>query len=109
MTLHCYLLRSDGEWYDLGHAHRWRTSFAVFPGPPDGSVTLGPDDVVLLGLRLDDYEHALEERQRIAADIVRWADGQSFRFVSELEPEITPGVIPEPMTGGVGEVLGGGR
>ncbi len=98
-TLACYLLREDGEWYELGDVHRWRVSFAVFPGPADGSVELVLEDVPVLALRLDDYGHDPEALGRLAMDIVRWGNGKRMRFVSELEPEVEPGILPSPITG----------
>lgn len=92
LTLACYLLREDGEWYDLGNKPEWRLSFAVFPGPADGSVMFGPEDVALLSMRLDGDA-------RVAADIVRWGCGKWMRFVSEFEPEVEPDVLPAPITG----------
>lgn len=72
IALACYLLRDDGEWYALGDHYRWGTAFAVFNGPADGSVHLAPADAHVLALRLDDYGHNLQTRERIAEDIIRW-------------------------------------
>ncbi len=103
--LTCYLLREAGEWYELGHVRHWGLSFVAFPGPPDGSTILAPEDVHLLGLRIDGHGHDLPTRMRIAADIVRWSIGKSVRFVTDLSPEVEPGVAPSPMTGSIRRVL----
>lgn len=97
----CYLLRTDGEWYELGDVPRWQSSFTTFPGPADGSVVLTAEDAPLLGLRLDGYGHEPKVRERVAADIVRWACGKRFRFVTELDPEVEPDVRPSPITGSI--------
>ena len=71
IPLACYLLREDGEWYELGSVPEWRLSFGVFPGPSDGSVWL------------------------------RWGRGKRLRFITELDPEIEPGVKPAPISGSI--------
>ena len=91
-TLTCYLLRKDGEWFAMGENHQWGVSFAVFPGPIDGSVTLHEEDIHVLGLRLDD-------NFELAAKIIRWANGQSFRFRTELDPQVPEDGPPSPITG----------
>jgi len=91
-TLNCYLLRKDGEWFELGNRHEWHSSFAVFPGPIDGSVRLTMEDAHVLGLRLDN-------EFQLAVDIIRWAAGQSFRFKTELDPEHPEDGPPSPITG----------
>lgn len=100
-TLACYLLRDDGEWFELGdNVYQWRMSFAVFPGPADGSTRLMPEDIELLALRLNDYGHNHEELTRFATAIIEWAAGRSFKFITELCPEIVdPDVPPSPITG----------
>ena len=110
-ALACYLLREDGEWYVLGEHHRWGTAFAVFNGPSDGSVHLALSDVHVLALRLDDYGHDLQTRERIAEDIVRWCQrpekprhwatnpAYSVRFLTELDPEVPVDELPAPITG----------
>lgn len=102
-TLACYLRREDGEWFELGERHQWRTSFATFPGWPDGSTILTPEDAHVLALRLDGYGHSMETRERMAADIIRWMKGQRTWFMSELNAEVEPGVVPSPITGSVRE------
>lgn len=97
--LACYLLRDDGEWYALGDRHRWHFAFVTFPGPDDGATRLAPEDARVLSLRLDGYGHDQAERERIAADVIRWAAGKFFRFKTELDPEIEPDVLPTPITG----------
>lgn len=91
-TLDCYLLRKDGEWFALGNRHFWHASFGAFPGPVDGSVMLTAEDAHLLGLRLDN-------EFQLAADIIKWANGQSFKFRTELDPEHPPDGPPSPITG----------
>ena len=91
-TLNCYLLREDGEWFALGSNYQWNVSFGVFPGPPDGSVILTTEDVHVLGLRLDN-------EFQLAADIIRWAEGKSFRFLTELNIEVPVDGLPSPITG----------
>jgi hypothetical protein len=102
VTLTCYLLREDKQYYALGHSYMWRLTFGVFPGPADGSVCLKPEDAPLLALRLDvtpSENLPVYQLLELASDIIRWADGKSFRFVSEPDPEIEPGVEPAPITG----------
>lgn len=91
-TLNCYLLRKDGEWFDLGMHVEWHASFAVFPGPIDGSVRLTMEDAHVLGLRLDN-------EFQLAIDIIKWANGQSFKFRTELDPEHPDAGPPSPITG----------
>ena len=106
LTLACYLLREDGEWYDLGNRHQWRSAIATFPGWPDGATILKFEDAYVLGIKLDGYDFDESTRMRIAADIIRWAAGKKFRFVSELCPEVVdPDVQPSPITGSVREAL----
>jgi hypothetical protein len=95
----CYLLRDDGEWYELGNVSLWSTAFSTFPGPADQSVVLTTDDIELLALRLDDYGHDPTVLTRLATDIVRWAQGKRFRFRTELDPQIERDVAPTPITG----------
>lgn len=103
--LACYLIREDRQFYALGTNHEWRLSFGVFPGPSDGSVVLGLRDVPLLALRLgldsgtELFGTAGPRAIALATSIVQWADGKSFRFVSELDPDVEPGVEPTPITG----------
>jgi hypothetical protein len=110
--LACYLLREDGQWYDLGTHHRWGVTFGVFPGGSDGSVMLGPEDVPLLALRLEGYGYESAFLERLAADIIRWAnEGKnpravwidqargSFKFRTELDPEVPADGLPSPITG----------
>jgi len=119
-TLECYLLRKDGQWYEMGNHHHWRSTFAAFPGETDGSVMLGPEDVPLLAIRLDGYGYEAAVLEQLAADIVRWAnEGKnpkgvwiddvrgSFKFVTELCPEVEPGVKPSPITGSIFRLLPG--
>lgn len=111
-TLACYLLREDGQWYELGNHPHWRTTFAVFPGEADGSVMLGPEEVPLLALRLEGYGYESAVLERLAADIVRWAnEGKNpratwidqargkFRFMTELCAEVPVDGLPSPITG----------
>lgn len=111
-TLNCYLLREDGEWFALGDHHQWHSSFATFPGPADGSVMLGPDDVPLLALRLEGYGYEVAFLEQLAAKIVRWANAgknpravwiddarRSFRFVTDLNSEVPIDGLPSPITG----------
>lgn len=100
-TLLAYLLREDGAWYALGLNYQWRASFAVFPGPADGSVWLTPEDSHLLAIRLDGYEPELLEQ--IAADIIRWGQGKRLRFMTELE--IESDARPTPITGSLLDIL----
>lgn len=99
--IQCYLLRDDGEFFALGTNYGWRISFAVFPGPPDGSVYLTEDDVTLLALRLEGLGYPLDVCRRFATAIIRWGSGHSMRFVSALDPEIDLGVEPSPLTGSI--------
>lgn len=97
-TLTCYLLRDDGEWFAMGTRHEWETSFAMFPGPPDGSMTLLEEDAHLLGLRLDnEFE--------LAAKIIHWAKGRSFRFRTDLDHQVPVDGLPSPITGSWDDVL----
>jgi hypothetical protein len=111
-TLACYLLREDGQWYDLGEHHHWHATFAVFPGGVDGSLMLGPEDVPVLALRLEGYGYEVAVLERLATDIVRWANEgknpratwiddarRSFKFRTELDPEHPPDGPPSPITG----------
>jgi len=121
-TLHCYLLHEDGRWYDMGEYHRWGTAFIGFPWWDGRSVMLGPEDVPRLALTLSDYGHEPAALERLAADIIRWAnEGKNpkavwiddalgkFNFVTELDAEVEPGVQPSPMTGSALRLLGGAR
>ncbi len=91
-TLACYLLREDGEWFALGNNYQWILSFAVFPGPDDGSVRLTTEDVHVLGLRLDN-------EFQLAIDIILWANSKSFRFLTGLDSEVPVDSLPSPITG----------
>jgi len=109
--LTCYLHREDEAWYALGNHRQWGMAFAAFPGGSDLSVRLGPEDVHVLALRLDGYGYAPTMLERLAADIVRWANEDKtpraawiepkgkFKFVTELDPEVTPDSVPSPITG----------
>ncbi len=105
VSLACYLLREDGEWYELGNVPQWRISFGVFPGGIDGSTVFSPEDVHLLSLRLDDYGYTTSELKGIATNIIQWSQGKSVRFMSELDPEVEPDVPPSPITGSVQQAL----
>jgi hypothetical protein len=94
VSVACYLRREDGAWYALGHVPEWRAAFTTFPGPADGSVWLTTEDTHVLGLRLDG-------RVDVAVDIIRWGQGKRLRFMTELDQEIEPGVLPSPITGRV--------
>lgn len=96
-TLRCYLKRADGEWFYLGVNVFWGTTIAVFPGPPDGSTRLLPEDTWLLALRIE--ASSTEASERIAAEVIAWASGQFIRYVNELDPELEPDVPPMPITG----------
>mgnify|MGYP003385239228 CR=1 FL=1 len=113
-TLACYLLREDGEWYELGNTHRWGTSLIVFPGDVSGRTWLTPEDAPTLALTLgvEPYGYDIPTLERIAADIVRWCQRPEkpkhwatnpaywVKFRTELDPEIVdPDVLPEPITG----------
>lgn len=104
----------------MGNHYQWAVSFAVFPGPVDGSVMLGPEDVPALARTLDGYGYESAVLERLAADIVRWAnegknpnavwiDGarRRFKFVTELDPEVEPDVKPSPITGSVFKIISG--
>lgn len=109
--INCYLLRDDGEWYELGDIYDWSAAFATFSGPSDGSVTLLPEDIPLLSLRLQGHGPSEEECNSLAADIVRWCQrvpqprhwatspAHSMRFRTDLDPEVDPDVAPTPITG----------
>ena len=113
-TLACYLLREDGAWYEMGEHYRWGSAFVGFPWWDGRSVMLGPEDVRVLALCLDGYGYEPAKLERLAADIVRWAnEGKNpkavwiddargkFKFVTELDAEVEPGVLPSPITGSV--------
>ncbi len=103
--LHCYLLREDGEFYDLGYAYRWHAAFACFDGSADGKTYLRLEDEHLLALRLQEPDFDLPTCEHIAKDIIAWAYNPKsaflrwVKFVSELSPEIEPDVAPSPLTG----------
>jgi hypothetical protein len=101
VTLECYLVREDGEYFELGSHHLWGYAFHTFPGPADLSVRLTPADAELLAIRLFEPVYALSRERcaRIADNIIAWAQGKSFRYVNELDPEIEPGIRPDPITG----------
>ena len=99
-SLECYLLRADGAFFELGPMHEWRVAFAAF------NTYIVPQDAELLARRLVmpdkgfDYARCL----CIARTIIAWICerpgwSQDVRFVSELDPEIEPGIKPAPITG----------
>lgn len=104
-SLHCYLLREDGEFYDLGYVYLWGVAFACFDGSADGKTYLRPEDSHLLALRLQVSAFDLPTCERIAKDILAWAYNPKsaflrwVKFVTELDQIIEPGVLPSPITG----------
>jgi hypothetical protein len=96
----------------MGEHHRWGAAFGVFPGPTDGSVMLGDEDIPTLALRLEGYGYDDAFLERLATKIIRWAnDGmdprsvwidrqrRSFKFRTELDPEVPVDGPPSPITG----------
>ena len=99
-SLECYLRREDGVYFELGPMPEWRIAFAVF------NHYIVPQDTDLLARRLVTPEKGFDYARclPIARAIVAWICerpgwSQDVRFVSELDPEIEPGVKPTPITG----------
>jgi len=101
-SLECYLRREDGSYFELGPMPEWRIAFAAF------NSYIVPQDVDLLARRLVevskgyDYDRCLPIARAIIAWICNrpgWS--QDIQFLSELDPEIEPGVKPVPITGGL--------